>query len=198
MTTPDLRIGVFVCDCGSNIAGAVDTEAVREHAAALPNVVVAVRNKYTCADPGQQQIRRTIREHNLNRVVVASCSPASYEPIFRQCIEGAGLNRYLLEMANIREHCSWVTPNDREAATRKAKGIVDVAVARSRWLYPQEEEQISVTDAALVIGGGVAGMQAALDLADAGHQVYLVEKKPSIGGIMAQLDKVYPDIECSI
>lgn len=198
MTTPDLRIGVFVCDCGSNIAGAVDTEAVREHAAALPNVVVAVRNKYTCADPGQQQIRRTIREHNLNRVVVASCSPASYEPIFRQCIEGAGLNRYLLEMANIREHCSWVTPNDRDAATRKAKGIVDVAVARSRWLYPQEEEQISVTDAALVIGGGVAGMQAALDLADAGHQVYLVEKKPSIGGIMAQLDKVYPDIECSI
>ena len=198
MTTPDLRIGVFVCDCGSNIAGAVDTEAVREYAAALPNVVVAVRNKYTCADPGQQQIQRTIRDHNLNRVVVASCSPSSYEPIFRQCIEGAGLNRYLLEMANIREHCSWVTPNDREAATRKAKDIVNVAVARSRWLYPQEEEQISVTDAALVIGGGVAGMQTALDLADAGHQVYLVEKKPSIGGIMAQLDKVYPDIECSI
>jgi len=196
--TQDLRIGVFVCDCGSNIAGAVDTEVVREYAAALPNVVVAVRNKYTCADPGQQQIQRTIREHNLNRVVVASCSPSSYEPIFRQCIEGAGLNRYLLEMANIREHCSWVTPNDREAATRKAKDIVNVAVARSRWLYPQEEEQISVTDAALVIGGGVAGMQAALDLADAGHQVYLVEKKPSIGGIMAQLDKVYPDIECSI
>ena len=198
MATQDLRIGVFVCDCGSNIAGAVDTEAVREYAAALPNVVVAVRSKYTCADPGQQQIQRTIREHSLNRVVVASCSPASYEPIFRQCIEGAGLNRYLLEMANVREHCSWVTPNDREAATRKAKDIVNVAVARSRWLYPQEEEQISVTDAALVIGGGVAGMQAALDLADAGHQVYLVEKKPSIGGIMAQLDKVYPDIECSI
>ena len=198
LATQELRIGVFVCDCGSNIAGAVDTEVVREYAAALPNVVVAVRNKYTCADPGQQQIQRTIREHSLNRVVVASCSPSSYEPIFRQCIEGAGLNRYLLEMANIREHCSWVTPNDREAATRKAKDIVNVAVARSRWLYPQEEEQISVTDAALVIGGGVAGMQAALDLADAGHQVYLVEKKPSIGGIMAQLDKVYPDIECSI
>jgi len=198
LATQDLRIGVFVCDCGSNIAGAVDTEAVREYAAALPDVVVAVRNKYTCADPGQQQIQRTIREHNLNRVVVASCSPSSYEPIFRQCIEGAGLNRYLLEMANIREHCSWVTPGDREAATRKAKDIVNVAVARSRWLFPQEEEQISVTDAALVVGGGVAGMQAALDLADAGHQVYLVEKKPSIGGIMAQLDKVYPDIECSI
>jgi heterodisulfide reductase subunit A len=194
----NLRIGVFVCDCGSNIAGPVDTETVRQFAASLADVVVAVRNKYTCAEPGQQEIRRVIREQNLNRVVVASCSPASYEAIFRKCIQGAGLNPYLLEMANIREHCSWVTPGDREAATRKAKDIVKVAVARSRWLYPQDEEQIPVTDAALVIGGGVAGIQAALDLADAGHKVYLVEKKPSIGGIMAQLDKVYPDIECSI
>lgn len=197
MVSEDLRIGVFVCDCGSNIGGIVDTAMLREYAATLPNVVAAVRNKYTCADPGQQEIQRAIYEHNLNRVVVASCSPASYEPIFRQCIEGAGLNRYLLEMANIREHCSWVT-EDRQAATRKAKDIVKVAVARARWLYPQDEEKISVTDAALVIGGGVAGIQAALDLADAGHRVYLVEKKPSIGGIMAQLDKVYPDIECSI
>jgi heterodisulfide reductase subunit A len=192
------RIGVFVCDCGSNIAGAVDTEAVCVYAGSLPGVVASVRNKYTCADPGQQEIQRTIYEHNLNRVVVASCSPASYEPIFRECIAGAGLNPYLLEMANIREHCSWVTPGAREAATAKAKDIVKVAVARARWLYPQDEEQIPVTSAALVVGGGVAGMQAALDLADAGHQVYLVEKKPSIGGIMAQLDKVYPDIECSI
>jgi heterodisulfide reductase subunit A len=194
----NLRIGVFVCDCGSNIAGAVDTERVRAYAATLPDVVAAIRNKYTCADPGQQEIQRAIYEHNLNRIVVASCSPTSYEPIFRQCIEGAGLNPYLLEMANIREHCSWVTPGDREAATRKAMDIVKVAIARSRWLYPQDEEQIPVTHAALVIGGGVAGMQAALDLADGGHKVYLVEKNPSIGGIMAQLDKVYPDIECSI
>ena len=194
----NLRIGVFVCDCGSNIAGPVDTEAVRQYAAGLPDVVTTVRNKYTCAEPGQQEIRRVIHEHNLNRVVVASCSPASYEVIFRKCIQGAGLNPYLLEMANIREHCSWVTPGDRETATRKAKDIVKVAVARASWLWPQEEENISVTDAALVIGGGVAGIQAALDLADAGHKVYLVEKKPSIGGIMAQLDKVYPDIECSI
>ena len=194
----NLRIGVFVCDCGSNIAGPVDTEAVRQFATGLADVVVAVRNKYTCAEPGQQEIRRVIHEHNLNRVVVASCSPASYEVIFRKCIQGAGINPYLLEMANIREHCSWVTPGDRESATRKAKDIVKVAVARARWLWPQEEEQISVTDAALVVGGGIAGIQAALDLADAGHKVYLVEKKPSIGGIMAQLDKVYPDIECSI
>jgi len=194
----NLRIGVFICDCGSNIAGAVDTEAVRAHAQDLSGVALAIRNKYTCADPGQQEIQRAIYEHNLNRVVVASCSPTSYEAIFRKCIEGAGLNPYLLEMANIREHCSWVTPGDREAATRKAKDIVKVAVARARWLYPQDEEQIPVTDAAMVIGGGVAGIQAALDLADADHKVYLVEKKASIGGIMAQLDKVYPDIECSI
>jgi heterodisulfide reductase subunit A len=194
----NLRIGVFVCDCGSNIAGAVDTEAVCQYAATLPDVVAAIGNKYTCADPGQKQIQQAIRKHNLNRVVVASCSPASYEVIFRQCIEAAGLNPYLLEMANIREHCSWVTPGDREAATQKAMGIVKVAVARAHWLYPQREEQIPVTPTALVIGGGVAGMQAALDLADSGHKVYLVERKPSIGGIMAQLDKVYPDIECSI
>ena len=198
MTDNNLRIGVFVCDCGSNIAGTVDTEAVREFAAGLPDVVTAVRNKYTCADPGQQEIQQTIRDHNLNRVVVASCSPTTYEVIFRNCISGAGLNPYLLEMANIREHCSWVTSGNGQVATNKAKDIVKVAVARSRWLLPQEEEQISVTDAALVVGGGVAGIQAALDLADSGHQVFLVEREPSIGGLMARLDKVYPDIECSI
>ena len=198
MTVENLRIGVFVCDCGSNIAGTVDTENLREYAESLPGVVASIRNKYTCADPGQQEIQAAIRDHNLNRVVVASCSPTSYEVIFRSCVEGAGLNPYLLEMANIREHCSWVTPGDRAAATNKAKGIVKVAVARSQWLYPQDEEQVPVTDRALVIGGGVAGIQAALDLAAAGHPVVLVEKEPSIGGIMAQLDKVYPDIECSI
>lgn len=198
MTEPNVRIGVFVCDCGSNIAGVVDTEALREYAEGLPGVAAAIRNKYTCADPGQQQIQTAIQEHHLNRVVVASCSPATYEVIFRNCIAEAGLNPYLLEMANIREHCSWVTSGNGREATEKAKRILKVAVARARWLIPQEEEQIQVTDAALVIGGGVAGIQAALDLADSGHQVYLVERKPSIGGIMSQLDKVYPDIECSI
>lgn len=198
MAKDDLRIGVFVCDCGLNIAGSVDTEAVKDYAAMLPDVVVAVRNKYTCSDPGQAEIRRVIVEHDLNRVVVASCSPRLHEPTFRACIQRVGLNPYLLEMANIREHCSWVTMHDREAATRKAQDIVRVAVARARWLYPQDEEQLPVTDAALVIGGGVAGIQAALDMADAGHQVYLVEKQPSIGGIMAMLDKTYPTMDCSI
>ena len=198
MAKDDLRIGVFVCDCGLNIAGSVDTEAVKDYATTLPDVAIAVRNKYTCSDPGQAEIRRVIVEHNLNRVVVASCSPRLHEPTFRACVQQAGLNPYLMTMANIREHCSWVTLHDRAAATRKAQDIVRVAVARAHWLYPQDEEQLPVTDAALVIGGGVAGIQAALDLADAGHQVYLVEKQPSIGGIMAMLDKTYPTMDCSI
>jgi heterodisulfide reductase subunit A len=192
------RIGVFVCDCGLNIAGSVDTEAVREYAETLPDVVVAVGNRYTCADPGQQEIKKYVVEHNLNRVVVASCSPRLHEPTFRHCVSEVGLNPYLFEMANIREHCSWVHIQDKEAATEKAKGIVKASVARARWLHAQDEEQLPVTDAALVIGGGVAGIQAALDLADAGHKVYLVEKEPSIGGIMAQLDKTYPTMDCSI
>ncbi len=198
MAEEELRIGVFVCDCGLNIAGSVDTEEVRLTAEKLPDVVVSVRNKYTCADPGQEEIKRHIREYNLNRVVVASCTPLLHESTFRNCVAEAGLNPYLLEMASIREHCSWVHLHDREAATEKAKDIVKIAVARARLLEAQKEMEIPVTDAALVIGGGVAGIQAALDLADAGHQVYLVEKEPSIGGIMAQLDKTFPTMDCSI
>ena len=198
MPIDDPRIGVFVCDCGTNIAGSVDTEAVREYAETLPDVVVSVRNRYSCADPGQQEIKRVIREEKLTRVVVASCSPRLHEPTFRNCVEDAGLNKYLFEMANIREHCSWVHAQNRPSATRKAQDIVRTAVARARWLYPQDEEQLPVTNAALVIGGGVSGIQSALDLADAGHKVYLVEKEPSLGGIMAQLYKTYPTMDCSI
>jgi len=194
----ELRIGVFVCDCGLNIAGSVDTEEVRRFAEELPNVVVSVRNKYTCADPGQEEIKRHIQEYKLDRVVVASCTPRLHEATFRNCVAEAGLNPYLLEMASIREHCSWVHLHDREAATKKARDIVKIAVARARFLEPQKEMEIPVTGAALVIGGGVAGIQTALDLADAGHQVYLVEKEPSIGGIMAQLDKTFPTMDCSI
>jgi heterodisulfide reductase subunit A len=194
----ELRIGVFVCDCGLNIAGSVDTEEVRRAAEKLPDVVVSVRNKYTCSDPGQEEIKRNIREHQLNRVVVASCSPRLHEPTFRECVAAVGLNPYLLEMANIREHCSWVHSDNKEMATAKAKDAVKMAVARARYLQPGEEIRIPVTDAALVIGGGVAGIQTALDLADAGHKVYLVEKQPTIGGIMAQLDKTFPTMDCSI
>jgi len=198
LTQEELRIGVFVCDCGLNIAGSVDCEEVRKWAEELPGVVVSVRNKYTCADPGQQEIQKHIHEYKLNRVVVASCTPRMHEPTFRNCVAEAGLNPYLFEMANIREQCSWVHLHDREAATKKAKDIVRMAVARARLLQPQEDTAVPVTHAALVIGGGVAGIQAALDLADAGHQVYLVEKEPSIGGNMARLDKTFPTMDCSI
>jgi len=194
----ELRIGVFVCDCGLNIAGTVDTEEVRRFSETLPNVVVSMRNRYTCADPGQDEIRKHIQEHRLNRVVVAACSPRLHEPTFRQCVVEAGLNPYLMEMANIREHCSWVHGDNQEMATRKAMDAVKMAVARARYLFPGHEARTPVTNAALVIGGGVAGIQAALDLADAGHPVYLVEKEPTIGGMMAQLDKTFPTMDCSI
>ncbi len=198
MTRQPLRIGVFVCDCGMNIAGTVDTAALATFAAELPDVVAVVRNRYTCAEPGQQEIQKAIAEHRLDRVVIASCSPKIHEPTFRRCVEEAGLNPYLVEMANIREHCSWVHMKDRAAATDKAKDLVRSAVGRARMLEAQDERSFPVTDAALVIGGGVAGIQAALELADGGHQVYLVEKEPSIGGIMAALDKTFPTMDCSI
>jgi len=198
MSDDSLRIGVFVCDCGMNIAGFVDCEEVRQYAEGLEGVVVSSRNRYTCSDPGQDEIEKQIREHALNRVVVASCSPRLHEPTFRNCVSEAGLNPYLLEMANIREHCSWVHSNNREAATRKAKDIVKMAVARARFLKSQKESEIPVTDAVLVVGGGIAGIQASLDLANTGHMVYLVEKQPTIGGMMAQLDKTFPTMDCSI
>jgi heterodisulfide reductase subunit A len=194
----ELRIGVFVCDCGLNIAGTVDTEAVTEFSKTLPDVQCVIRNKYTCADPGQNEIKDAIHEHRLNRVVIASCTPRQHEPTFRQCVYEAGLNPYLMEMANLREHCSWVHPGDKDGATYKAMDLVASAVARARFLEPQEEMTVPVSQRALVIGGGVAGIEAALELADAGHKVTLVEKEPSIGGIMAQLDKTYPTMDCSI
>jgi len=193
-----LRIGVFVCHCGLNIAGTVDCAAVAEFAAKLPGVVFATENRYTCSEPGQAAIRDAIKEHNLNRVVVASCSPRMHEPTFRAVLESAGLNKYLLEMVNLREQCSWVHIEDREAATEKAKDLVAMGVARAALLEPQDEAVVPVKRAALVVGGGVAGIQASLDLADAGYKVYLVEKSPSVGGIMARLDKTYPTMDCAI
>jgi heterodisulfide reductase subunit A len=197
-TNGGLRVGVFVCDCGLNIAGAVDCGAVAEYAKTLPDVVCVVRNRYTCAEPGQNEIKVAIQEHRLNRVVIASCTPRQHEPTFRQCVLDAGLNPYLMEMANLREHCSWVHPGDRDAATAKAIDLVASAVAKARLLQPQEEMSVPVTRKAMVIGGGVTGIEAALELADAGHQVVLVEREASIGGVMAQLDKTYPTMDCSI
>ena len=198
MSEKDLRIGVFVCDCGMNIAGTVDNDAVVAHAETLPDVVAAVRSRYTCSDPGQNEIKRIIAENKLNRVVVVACTPKLHEPTFRACVEEAGLNQYLVEMANVREHCSWVHQKDPEGATDKAKDLVSSAVARARNLESLEEMRFPVKRAALVIGGGVAGIQAALDLADSGNQVYIVEKEPSLGGVMPQLAKTYPTMDCPI
>jgi len=194
----DLRIGVFVCECGLNIAGSVDCHAVSEYAATLPDVVFTCVNRYTCADPGQQEIKKFIVEQKLNRVVVASCTPRMHEPTFRNCVAEVGLNPYLFEMTNIREHCSWVHLYDKEGATNKAKDSVKISVARARHLTAQTELEVPVDRKALVIGGGVAGINAALDMADSGYQVYLVEREPSIGGLMAQIDKTYPTMDCSI
>jgi len=192
------RIGVYVCHCGLNIAGTVDCEAVADYASTLEDVVISRHNKYTCSEPGQQIIKDDIVQHKLNRVVVASCSPRLHEPTFRKAISEVGLNPYLLEMANLREHCSWVHMNEPQAATEKACDLVSMSVARARLLEPQEESEIRVTRKTLVIGGGVAGIQAALDLASAGYQIYLVERQTSIGGIMAQIDKTFPTMVCAI
>jgi heterodisulfide reductase subunit A len=192
------RIGVYVCHCGLNIADAVDCPTLAEWAKTLPGVEVSRDYAYMCSDPGQELIQQDIKEQGLNRIVIASCSPRLHEPTFRQMCVEAGLNPYLCEMANIREQCSWVHPHQKEQATEKAGDLIKMAVSRVRLLRALRETEVPVTQKTLVIGGGVAGIQAALDLADNGYHVYLVEKKASIGGIMAQLDKTYPTMDCSI
>jgi len=192
------RIGVFVCHCGLNIAGVVDVKELTEYARTLPDVVVAMDNRYTCADPGQEEIRKAIKEHKLNRVVVAACSPRMHEPTFRRCVADAGLNPYLFEMANIREFASWCHPSTPKEATEKAKDIVRMAVAKARLLRELETMEVPVTNKALIVGGGIAGISCALDLADMGYKVYLLEKGESIGGHMAALDKTFPTLDCSI
>jgi heterodisulfide reductase subunit A len=197
-TNGQRRIGVYVCHCGLNIAGVVDCKAVAEYAAGLPDVVISQSDAYLCSEPGQNLIKKDIEENGLDRIVVASCSPRLHEPTFRHCLSEAGLNPYLLEMANLREQCSWVHAHDHDAATQKAKDLVRSAVARAGRLNAREELTVPVERTTLVIGGGVAGIQAALDLADSGYKVILVEKQPSIGGIMARLDKTFPTMDCSI
>lgn len=191
------RIGVYICHCGLNIAGVVDVKKVTEYARTLPNVVVARDYVYMCSSPGQNLIREDIKNYQLDRVVVASCSPRMHEETFRKVVQEAGLNPYLIEMANLREQCSWCHSHEPEKATEKAKELVKMSVARAALLEPLEKQKIKAKKAVLVIGGGIAGIQAALDIANAGLKVFLVEKAPSIGGKMAKLDKTFPTLDCS-
>jgi heterodisulfide reductase subunit A len=190
------RIGVYVCHCGLNIAGKVDVHEVVAFARTLPFVVVAREYKFMCSDPGQELIREDIRELNLNRVVVASCSPLLHEATFRRVLEQAGQNPFFFQMVNIREHVSWVTEDPREA-TEKAKALVVAAVRRVIFHEPLQRRRVPVKDRVLVVGGGIAGIHAALTLADAGKHVYLVEREPTIGGHMALFDKTFPTLDCA-
>jgi len=192
------RIGVYVCHCGLNIAQSVDCHRVAEGAADADGVVISKDIVYACSEPGQQQIKQDILDNELDRIVIASCSPRLHESTFKKMVESVGVNPYMLDMANLREQCSWVHMNDRENATLKAETLVNMSIARVRHLEPLMEDTLPMTPKTLVIGGGIAGIQAALDLADSGYDVTLVEKSPSIGGIMAQLDKTFPTMDCSI
>jgi len=191
----EVRIGVFICHCGLNIAQTVDCKTVAEYAATLPNVVISRENMYSCADPGQNQIMDDIKECHLNRVVVAACSVKMHGPTFMNCCAEAGLNPYLFQMANIREHCSWVHMQDREGATEKAKDQVRMAVAGVTHARALHDRMVPVTRNALVIGGGVSGFQAAADLANGGHEVYLIEKSHFLGGISNQLYRMFDHME---
>jgi heterodisulfide reductase subunit A2 len=190
------RIAVYVCHCGSNIAAKVDVEEVTAWAARQPNVAVAREYKYMCSDPGQDLIRQDVAEHGVDRVVVAACSPTMHEPTFRKAAFDGGLNPYLVQMANIREHCSWVTV-DGDAATDKAKRILAAQIRRLPLNEPLQPIEVPVNPDVLVVGGGIAGIEASLKLAQAGKKVYLVERDPSIGGHMAMFDKTFPTLDCA-
>lgn len=191
------RVGVFVCHCGVNIAAVVDVKKVVEETSKIPNVVVVKDYPFICSQPGQNLIIEEVENNKLNRVIVAACSPRMHEPTFQRAAAQAGLNPHLFEMANIREHDSWVHEKDPNAATEKAIKLIEAAVAKARLLTPLSTERIKVISRALVIGGGIAGIRASLDIANAGYEVYLVETRPSIGGNMARLDKTFPTLDCS-
>jgi len=190
------RIGVYVCHCGTNIAATVDVKKVTEYARGFESVVVARDYDFVCSDPGQELIRNDIKELGLNRIIVAACSPLMHEVTFRRVCAQAGLNPYLFEMVNIREHCSWVH-KDGDLATEKAEALIRAAVRRVLYHEPLEAKEIPVNPNTLVVGGGIAGIQAALEIADSEHKVYLVEREASIGGHMMQLDKTFPTLDCS-
>jgi heterodisulfide reductase subunit A2 len=193
---PSDRIGVYICHCGTNIAGTVNVEWVAEQASSMQGVKVARHYSYMCSDPGQQLIKDDIQNLGLDRVVVASCSPLMHETTFRASCAEAGLNPYLFQMTNIREHCSWVTDNAPQA-TNKAADLVSAAVHRVRWHQSLEPREAEVHQSAVVVGAGIAGIEAALRLADAGKKVTLVEREPTIGGHMAQLYKTFPTLDCA-
>lgn len=189
----ETRIGVFICDCGSNIAGHLDCNAVTEYAARLPDVVYAKENLYTCSEAGIAEIQKAIKEHKLNRVLVASCSPRTHQPLFQSSCAQAGMNPYLFEMANIRDQCSWVHMQEREDATEKAKDLVRMGVAKAAFLEPQKDIEAPLIPRVLVIGGGVAGLSAAESLGGMGLEVILVEKEDQLGGLLNQLHQLAPD-----
>jgi len=191
-----VRIGVYLCHCGVNIAATVKLAEVREFIAKQGNVVIARDYKFMCSDPGQELIKQDIKNMGINRVVVAACSPLMHELTFRLAAESAGLNRYLVQIANIREHCSWIH-DDRDEATTKATALVNAAVRRVALHEPLEITRAKIRQNALIIGGGITGIQAALEIANAGYPVYLVEKEPTIGGKMGQFDKTFPTLDCA-
>ncbi len=191
-----MKIGVYICHCGSNIAGVVDCPQTARWAAALPDVAVARDYRFMCSSLGQELIQDDIRNLGLDRVVVAACTPRMHEPTFQRAVSAAGMNPYFFEQANIREQCAWVH-DDTEQATRKAMSLVEAAVLRVRHHQPLLVNRVPIQPATLVVGGGIAGIQAALELANANYPVYLVEREPSIGGRMAQLDETFPTLDCS-
>ncbi len=192
----EVKIAVYICHCGVNISDKVDVYEVANFASTLPGVAISREYKFMCSDPGQEIIEKDIHASGINRVVVASCSPRMHEPTFRGALKRAGLNQYLFQMANIREHCSWVT-DTRENATEKAKALVSAAVHRVWFNQPLESSFVDIHPDSVVIGGGIAGIQAALEIAESGNKVYIVEKSPSIGGYMARFDKTFPTLDCA-
>ncbi len=191
-----VRIGVYICHCGVNISATVNIASVRDFIAKQPNVVIARDYKFMCSDPGQNLIKEDIKNLGVNRVVVAACSPLMHELTFRLAAESGGLNRYLVQIANIREHCSWIHDN-RDEATGKATALVNAAAKRVALHQPLEITKSPVNKNTLIVGGGIAGIQAALEIANAGHHVYLVEREPTIGGRMGQFDKTFPTLDCA-
>ncbi|MFW9784363.1 MAG: FAD-dependent oxidoreductase, partial [Candidatus Heimdallarchaeota archaeon] len=194
----EVRVGVFICHCGSNIGGFIDCKKLAEYAGTLDNVTHSEDNLYTCSEAGLTSIKNAVKEHKLNRVVVASCTPRTHEPLFRECVSEAGLNKYLFNFVNIRDQCTWVHMKDTERAYEKAMDLVRMGIAKAIKLEPLNMIKIDVNPTALVIGGGVAGMSAALSLSRQGFKTFLVEKEEHLGGRLNTLNILFPyDIEAS-